>query len=186
MQIPQHVRYIIIAFVLVILLLGDRLWTQDQQQYLHVMGWKNHLLIIPPEQKPVLWGTKDAEQAELFLKSILPFGSQPIDPTNITTSDIHRSSFFDGTFLFFPKNIDINTDTLPLSSLESDWWVFENTLVPTNIPHPTQGILFLGGHKPGKSLRTFAQEHQIPLISISETKEFWLQNKGTTWSLYTY
>lgn len=77
------------------------------------------------------------------------------------------------SFFVFTKDFN-KISNLPSMSFENDWWILEKTLIPTAIPLPKKGIIFLGS-TPGKSLINFCIENKIPL----------LRTQKSLWSLKT-
>lgn len=65
--------------------------------------------------------------------------------------------------------VDLSGITEMPIELKSDVWILRATAFPDIFPPPRDAIVFLGDRAPGKSLITFATEHELPLISIGET-----------------
>ena len=70
-------------------------------------------------------------------------------------------------------------------SFSSDWWMMTKNRLPEFFPLPSQGILYGGDRSPSPKTITFAQEKEIPLISVKETNGFMLSYILESWVLKT-
>ena len=67
----------------------------------------------------------------------------------------------------------------------SAWWVMTKNRLPEFLPLPEQGILFAGDRAPSQKTLDFAQEKEIPMISVKETNGFMLSYIFDSWELKT-
>lgn len=184
MLLYKNALFILITLLFFGSILSDQWLSKQQLQYLHIIGWENHILIkLEQTNQFFLWGKQDQE-TDVFIKSLFPFGSKPIPPIQLQSeTNILQRTISDTSFLLFPKDFILDIQDLPQTKLKTDWWIMEKTFVPKQFPLPKQGILFLGSHRPGKSLITFAQKNNLPLISVYDTNTFWMKEKEGKWSI---
>lgn len=65
----------------------------------------------------------------------------------------------------------------------SDWWIMSKNRLPGFLPLPREGILYSGDRAPSEKTRTFAEEKEIPLISVKETNGLMLLFIDGEWEL---
>ncbi len=185
---------------LFLVLARDYFWTI---QPLQIYGEKNAALIKTKNGEIIFFGKK-SDGAVAIQKNISPyFLSQ--ENLNIEAAEINKEyqgkdfvvqkiseNVAHGTFgnqnvFFFDRAVKDEETNLKSQkiSLKSDLWILKNSYFPDFLPTPKVAILFLGERKPGKSLQTFAQENETPLLSFKETKGFVLEKEKDGWELKT-
>lgn len=187
---------------ILIVLFVMREWQISKTQGLRILGEKNAALVTL-KGRAFSFGNSNQEVFLMGKGSLLSYFSEPIislddieegkqyEEENVIlqklSSNIIKGNF-EGERVWFinefsEKELEsVQQQSIPLSA---DIWVLQTNNFPLFFPVPKQAILFLGERKPSKSLETFAQQKQIPLISVSQTQGVLLEREKNKWNIKT-
>ncbi|MBT3348848.1 hypothetical protein HN954_00180 [bacterium] len=207
----KHKKILGIVLVIVVIVaafFARELWL-GRTQLTQIFSEKNVMLVRAPEGKIFFFGEESvAKNAAWNIRPFLlgekmqnifssPVGDEIVNPTftvqrlstrfvrGLFSNDLggRRAAFF-----FFDENFsedELAQINIHRTRLQSDWWVMQKNVLPDFLPAPRRGIIFLGERAPSEKTTKFATDHDLSLISVSETGGFSLEFENDDWAVKT-